>query len=71
MFHSPEDRSKLCFFLVTGVCELYQGDYDPHYLTGLAALFWVINTFHDDAFLVRNALYQYLSFYFKNLSLKA
>ncbi len=71
MLDSPEDRSRLCSFLVTGVCDLYQGDYDPHYLTGLGALFWVINTFYDDTPLVRNALYQYLGFYLKNLNLKA
>jgi len=71
MVESREDRSRLCAFLVSGVCELYQGEYDPHYLTGLAAVFWVIETFYDDAALVRNGLYQYLGFLLRNLSLKA
>jgi hypothetical protein len=71
MLDSREGRSRLCAFLVTGVCDLYQGEYDPHYLTGLAALFWVVNTFYDDSALVRNALYQYLGFLFRNLSVQA
>ncbi len=67
MIGSPIDRSRLCRFLVTGVCDLYQGKYDPHYLTGLGSLLWLINTYHHDAGLVQNALHQYLDFYFKNL----
>ena len=55
-------------FLVTGVCDQYQGNYDPHYLTGIQSLLWLINTYHREAGLVQNALYQYLAFYFKNLS---
>jgi len=67
MIGSPVDRSRLCAFLVTGVCDLYQGDYDPHYLTGLGSLLWLINTYHHNVGLVQDALYQYLGFYFKNV----
>jgi len=67
MIGSPIDRSRLCAFLVTGVCDLYQGNYDPHYLTGLGSLLWLTNTYHHNAGLVQDALYQYLSFYFKNV----
>ena len=67
MISSPTDRSRLCAFLVTGVCDLYQGNYDPHYLTGLGSLSWLINTYHHNVGLVQNALYQYLSFYFGNV----
>jgi hypothetical protein len=67
MIASPDDRFRLCRFLCTAVCDLYQGDYNPHYLTGLGALLWVINTCHYDSGLVQNALYQYLAFYFKGL----
>ncbi len=70
MIVSPADRFRLCSFLVTSVCDLYQGDYNPHYLTGLGALFWVINAFHHNTSLVRNALFQYLDFYFENLKLE-
>ncbi len=67
MIGFPIDRSLLCAFLVTGVCDLYQGEYDPHYLTGLGSLVWLINTYHHNAGLVQDALYQYLGFYFKNM----
>jgi hypothetical protein len=67
MIGSATDRSRLCAFLVTGVCDLYQGNYDPHYLTGLGSLLWLTNTYHHNAGLVQDALYQYLSFYFKNV----
>jgi hypothetical protein len=69
MIQSPADRSRLCSFLCTAVCDLYQGSYDPHFLTGLGSLLllWVIDTCHDDIVLVQKALYQYLSFYFRNM----
>lgn len=61
------ERSRLCSFLITAVCDFYQGDYNPHYLTGLGSLIWFMNTFHHDVTLVQNALYQYLGFYFKGM----
>jgi len=67
MIASPIDRSRLCAFLVRGVCDLYQGNYNPHYLTGLGSLLWLISTYYHDVSLVQNALYQYLGFYFKSL----
>jgi len=67
MISSPEDRSRLCSFLVRAVCDLYQGDYNPHYLTGLGSLLWVVNTYNFDPGLVRNALHQYLGFYFRSM----
>ena len=67
MIGSPSDRSRLCSFLATGVCDLYQGNYDPHYLTGLGSLMWLINTYHHNVGLVQDALYQYLGFYFENV----
>ena len=67
MIASPIDRSRLCTFLVTGVCDLYQGMYDPHYLTGLGSLLWLINNHYHNVGAVQNALYQYLGFYFDNM----
>jgi len=67
MIASPGDRSRLCTFLATSVCDLYQGEYDPHYLTGLGSLLWLINNHYHNVGLVQNALYQYLGFYFKNM----
>jgi hypothetical protein len=48
-----------------GVCDLYQGEYDPHYLTGLCSLLWIIDTYYEDVDIVLNALFQYLSFFFR------
>jgi hypothetical protein len=67
MIASSAGRSRLGSFLVTGVCDLYQGDYNPHYLTGLGSLLWVMNTYHKNLVLVQNALYQFLGFYFRNM----
>ena len=67
MISSPDDRSRLCSFLITAVCDLYQGAYNPHYLTGLGSLLWVVNTYHHDVDIVRNAIHQYLGFYFRNM----
>lgn len=47
MINTPQ-QSKLCSFLVSGVCDLYQGNYNPHYLTGLGSLLWIINNFHSE-----------------------
>jgi hypothetical protein len=70
MIGSPFDRSRLCAFLVTGVCDLYQGDYHRHNLTGLGSLSWLINTYHHNVGLVQGALHQYFGFYFKNVRSK-
>jgi hypothetical protein len=67
MIGSPEDRSRLCTLLITGVCDLYRGEYDPHYLTGLGALLRLINRYHEDIGLVQNGLSQYLGFYFRGM----
>ncbi|MEO0249878.1 MAG: hypothetical protein ABIN58_10175 [candidate division WOR-3 bacterium] len=70
MIERADDRSRLGAFLVTSVCDLYDGNYDPHYLTGLGALLWVLKNYHDEAGLAQNALYQYLDFYFSAMRSK-
>lgn len=67
MLASSEDRSRLSGYLVAGVCDLYQGSYDPHYLTGLGAFLWLMHSRFQEPILVQNALYQYLGFYFSGL----
>ncbi len=67
MTAAPDDRFRLCRFLIAGVCALYQGEYDPHFLTGLGSLVWMINTYHDDTDIVLSALFQYLGFLFRGL----
>ena len=70
MLEGLDHRSRLCSFLVESVCDLYQGNYNPHYLTGLGALLWVLDTYHREAGLVQNALYQYLDFFFSAMKPK-
>lgn len=57
-------------FLIKGLFDQYQGNYDPHYLSGLASALWVTAQYHDQESIALNALYQYLDFYFENLKTK-
>ncbi len=67
MIGSQEGRQKIKRFLVQGVCDKYQGAYDPHYLTGLGSALWVLDQYWQDARLVTNALVQYLDFFFNGI----
>ncbi len=64
---SETGRRSLCRFLIKGVCDLYNGSYDPHYLTGLGAALWAVNRFHGNCEIAANVLYQYLDFFFSAL----
>jgi hypothetical protein len=70
MIASADDRYRLCTFLIAGVCDLYQEEYDPHFLTGLGSLLWMINAYHENVDIVLNALSQYLGFFFRGLKSK-
>jgi hypothetical protein len=67
MIGSQEGREKIKRFLVQGVCDKYQGAYDPHYLTGLGSALWVLDQYWQDARLVTNGLVQYLDFFFSGI----
>ena len=67
MIGSQEGRQKIKRFLVQGVCDKYQGAYDPHYLTGLGSALWVLDQYWQDARLVTNGLVQYLDFFFSGI----
>jgi hypothetical protein len=67
MIGSQEGRQKIKSFLVQGVCDKYQGAYDPHYLTGLGSALWVLDQYWQDARLVTNGLMQYLDFFFSGI----
>jgi hypothetical protein len=64
LVRSEEGRRQLGRFLIKGVCDQYQGDYNPHYLTGLGSALWVVNRYHDRPAVVANALRQYLNYFF-------
>jgi len=61
---TPEGRQQLGRFLLKGVCHQYQGDYNPHVLTGLGSALWVVNRYHDRPPIAVNALRQYLNYFF-------
>ena len=63
----PEARQKLSSFLIKGVCDLYQNNYNPHYVTGLGSALWVVGRYWDQASIATNALFQYLDFFFSGL----
>jgi hypothetical protein len=67
MIGSQEGRQKIKRFLVQGVCDKYQGAYDPHYLTGLGAALWVLDQYWKEPRLVTNALVQYVDFFFSGV----
>ncbi|HSB07276.1 MAG TPA: hypothetical protein VLK23_19020 [Thermodesulfobacteriota bacterium] len=64
---SAENRNKLGSFLIQGLCDKYQGNYDPHYVTGLGSTLWVLEQYSMDTPIAANALYQYLDFFFTGL----
>jgi hypothetical protein len=64
---TEEGRKRLGRYLVRGVCDLYQGNYDPHYLTGLGSALWVVNRYWNQAPLALNSLRQYLNYFFTHM----
>ena len=64
---TEEGRKRLARYLVRAVCDSYQGNYDPHYLTGLGSVLWVVNRHWNQASLALNALRQYLNYFFTHL----
>lgn len=64
MLSSHADRRRLGRYLIKGVCDLYEGNYDPHFLTGLGSVLWTVNNYRDEIPIAVNALRQYLNYYF-------
>ena len=67
MVTSSQGRRQLGRFLIRAVCDAYQGDYDPHYITGLGSALWAIDRYWNQDTVAMNALYQYLSYLFDGL----
>jgi hypothetical protein len=67
MILSPEGRRQLGRSLIKGLCDQYQGNYNPHYLTGLGSALWVVDRYWNQAQIVMNALFQYIDFFFKGI----
>ena len=67
MIASHQGRLELGRFLIKGLCDRYQGDYNPHYLTGLGSALWVADQYREQPPIVINAFYQYVDFLFDSL----
>jgi len=67
MIGSPQGRRRLGRFLIKGLCDQYQGNYNPHYLTGLGSALWVMDRYWNQESIVLKALFQYLSFFFDGI----
>lgn len=63
MMDSEQGRKTFGRFLIRGVSELYQGDYNPHFLTGLGSFLWVMENYGNRPAIAATALAQYLNFY--------
>jgi hypothetical protein len=67
MMSTEQGRRQLGRFLVRGVCDQYQGNYNPHYLTGLGSALWVVDQYWNQSPIAINALFQYIDFFFAGL----
>jgi len=63
MTSSKEGRQRLGRYLIKGICDLYQGNYDPHFLTGLGSALWVVNSYWDRPAIAISALRQYVNYF--------
>ncbi|MBI4495997.1 MAG: hypothetical protein HY697_03585 [Deltaproteobacteria bacterium] len=70
MIVQDEERKRLGRYLVKGICDLYQGDYNPHYLTGLGSTLWALDKYRNRPEIGANVLRQFLIFYFESLKEK-
>jgi len=68
MIDSGEGRHKIGRFVIQSLCDTYQGNYNPHYITGLGSTLWLLDHYWMDTPIATNALYQYLDFLFNGLS---
>ena len=67
MTSSISDRKRLGRYLIKGLCDLYQGNYNPHYLTGLGSTLWVIQNYWKNLRLVSAVSDQYLNFFLEGI----
>jgi hypothetical protein len=66
---APEGRRQLGRYLIKGVCDQYQGSYNPHFLTGLGSVLWVVDHYRDRPTIALNGLRQYLNYFFTSVTL--
>ena len=66
---TPEGRRRLGRYLIKGICDQYQGSYNPHFLTGLGSALWLVDHYRDRPTLALNSLRQYLNYFFASVTL--
>lgn len=64
MLSAEQGRRTMGQYLLKGVCDLYQGQYNPHFLTGLGSALWVADRYRESPTIALNALRQYVNFFF-------
>jgi len=67
---TDDGRGRLARYLIRGVCELYDGNYNPHHITGLGSLLWLLDRRPPHAVMV-NGVHQYLSYFFGEMTKSA
>ena len=68
--NSKNERNRLAHFLIKAVLQCYNGYYNPHYLTGMGAVLWVIERFHEHPDVVLTCLNQYLDFFYTGVDVQ-
>lgn len=67
LIRSNRDRRRLGRYILKALCDSYQGDYNPHYLTGLGSALWLLERYGERSSIGASALFQYLDFYFTSM----
>jgi hypothetical protein len=67
MIASLQGRAEMGRFLIKSLCDHYQANYNPHYLTGLGSALWVADQYWSQPPIVVNAFHQYVDFLFDSL----
>ncbi|MBI5441447.1 MAG: hypothetical protein HY900_09580 [Deltaproteobacteria bacterium] len=62
LIRTPEGRTALAAHFVRALAECYRGKVNPHHVTGLGAILWVLDRWSDDPELAETALNQYLEY---------
>ena len=58
MTDSDQGRYQLSNFLIKGLCEMYNDNYNPRNLTGLGSVLWVIDRYWNHSDILANAFFQ-------------
>ncbi len=67
MISSESGRRRLGRYILKALCDCYQGDYNPHCLTGIGSALYLIENYSQQMDIGVTALFQYLDFYFTSM----